>query len=187
MPDGRVTPMHEYRRFIQHELNARGWRQADLVRESGLSRQLVSSILRDNRDHLGQMPDAETIQAIATGFGVPQERVRVAAARSLADYIDDGAALTITLGDVSTDALLNEIKRRIDHAEQPATPTPQPRTPGEAAESEKTQAADGRDQRQADHDLAARDTGGISEGEQTRRDMDQQGEAPDPEGPEDGA
>lgn len=65
--------------------------------------------------------------------------------------------------------------------------TPQPRTPGEAAESEKTQAADGRDQRQADHDLAARDTGGISEGEQTRRDMDQQGEAPDPEGPEDGA
>ncbi|OBA66784.1 hypothetical protein A5777_17920 [Gordonia sp. 852002-10350_SCH5691597] len=35
--------------------------------------------------------------------------------------------------------------------------------------------------------LAARDTGGISEGEQTRRDMDQQGEAPDPDGPEDGA
>lgn len=38
-----------------------------------------------------------------------------------------------------------------------------------------------------DEPVAARDTGGISEGEQTRRDMDQQGEAPDAEGPEGGA
>lgn len=174
--------MHEYRRFIQHELDARGWRQADLVRESGLSRQLVSSILRDNRDHLGQMPDAETIQAIATGFGVPQERVRVAAARSLADYIDDGAALTITLGDVSTDALLNEIKRRIDHAEQPATPTPQPGTPREAAKGKKNDAGDPRDTddlidgRQSEHDLVGRDTGDISEGEAIRRQQERTAE-----------
>lgn len=43
------------------------------------------------------------------------------------------------------------------------------------------------DEDEDDQSLAARDTGGISKGEQTRRDMDQQGEAPDPEGPEGGA
>ena len=52
------------------------------------------------------------------------------------------------------------------------------------SKDEKTGAGDPREE---DYDLAARDTGGISEGEQTRRDMDQQGEAPDPDGPEDGA
>lgn len=78
--------MHEYRRFVQTELDARGWRQAELVRRSGLSRQLVSSILRDNRDYLGQMPDAETIEGLALGFDVPAETVRTAAARSLVDY-----------------------------------------------------------------------------------------------------
>lgn len=41
--------MHEYRRFIQRELDNRGWRQKDLVQKSGLSRQLVSNILRDER------------------------------------------------------------------------------------------------------------------------------------------
>lgn len=37
--------MHEYRRFIQSELDTRGWRQSDLARASGLSRQLVSTIV----------------------------------------------------------------------------------------------------------------------------------------------
>lgn len=65
---------------------------------------------------------------------------------------------------------------------------------GEAGPNKKTDAGDPRvtllpvaHEDEDDQDLAARDTGGVSEGEQTRRDMDQQGEAPDPEGPEDGA
>lgn len=67
-----------------------------------------------------------------------------------------------------------------DQSQQPSTSGSTPQAP----ESKKTDAGDPREE---DYDLAARDTGGISEGEQTRRDMDQQGEAPDPEGPEDGA
>lgn len=106
--------MHEYRRFIQSELDARGWRQSDLARASGLSRQLVSAILRDRRDHLGQMPDFATMQGLADGLRIPVERVRTAAARSLVGYVDDGQPLTPSLQDVPLDALLNEIRRRVE-------------------------------------------------------------------------
>lgn len=128
----KVVHMHEYRRFVQDELDTRGWRQSDLVRRSGLSRQLVSNILRDDREHLGQMPDAATLDGLATGFGVPVDLVRAAAARSLVDYTDDGTALTITLSEVSTDALLYEIRRRIDRADQPPTSD----TPAQAEDAE---------------------------------------------------
>lgn len=138
--------MHEYRRFIQGELDARGWRQSDLVRKSGLSRQLVSQILNDRRDHLGQMPDQSTIEKLARGFGVPVDLVRTAAARSLTNYSDDGTALTITLSDVSTDALLTEIRRRIDHAAShssaPAPADPPAAAGTQGAEVEKTGAGE---------------------------------------------
>jgi transcriptional regulator with XRE-family HTH domain len=104
--------VHHYRRFIQDNLDSRGWKQADLVRASGLSRQLIHSILRDDRDHLGQMPDESTLEGLAKGFKVPLETVRTAAARSLVGYSDDGGALTPQLQDVDLDILLNEIRRR---------------------------------------------------------------------------
>jgi transcriptional regulator with XRE-family HTH domain len=106
--------VHEYRRFVQAELDARGWRQADLVRRSGLSRQLISTILSDDRTHLGQMPDDATIEGLAAGFSVSAERVRTAAARALAGYTDDGVPITTDLADVPTDVLLREVRRRID-------------------------------------------------------------------------
>jgi transcriptional regulator with XRE-family HTH domain len=69
-------------------MDARGWRQADLARRSGLHRSLISKLLKDNRDHLGQMPDDSTIDGIARGFGIPADAVRQAAARSLVGYVD---------------------------------------------------------------------------------------------------
>jgi transcriptional regulator with XRE-family HTH domain len=82
------------------------------MRASGLSRQLINTILRDDRDHLGQMPDESTLEGLAKGFTVPVETVRTAAARSLVGYSDDGGALTPQLRDVHLDVLLNEIRRR---------------------------------------------------------------------------
>ena len=106
--------MHEFRRFITRELDARGWRQSDLVRQSGLSRAHVSKLLRDEREHLGQMPDASTITGIADGFGISEDVVRTAAARSLTGYTDNAAPLHVDLTEVSTDALLTELRRRIE-------------------------------------------------------------------------
>lgn len=122
--------MHEFRRFIQKQLDDQGLRQADLATRSGLTRSHVSKLMRDHREHLGQMPDSETIDALARGFGVPAERVRTAAARSLARYSDDGSPITIELGEIPTDALLNELKRRIEASESGADDeqVTQPRT-----------------------------------------------------------
>lgn len=108
--------MHEYRRFIQDELDARGWKPAELARQSGLRRQLVWKILHDNRPTLGQMPDESTMEGIASGFGIPVDRVRIAAARSLRGYEDDGAPLSNDLSAVSNDVLLTEIRRRFEAA-----------------------------------------------------------------------
>ena len=105
--------VHEYRRFVQAELDARGWTPADLVHRSGLSRQLVWKILHDDRPTLGQMPDESTLEGIARGFGISVERVRVAAARSLRGYEDDDTPIVTDLREVSTDALLHEIRRRV--------------------------------------------------------------------------
>lgn len=106
--------MHEYRRFIQAELDARGWKPAELARRSRLHRQLIWKILNDERDHLGQMPDESTMEALAAGLGISVDRVRTAAARSLSGYTDDGAPITTDLKKVPIDALLGEIRRRID-------------------------------------------------------------------------
>lgn len=105
--------MHEYRRFIQAELDARGWRQADLVRSSGLSRQLISNILRDDRPALGQMPEESTITSLAKGFGISADVVRRAASRALAGYSDSGEPLRVDLASVSDAALVAELHRRL--------------------------------------------------------------------------
>lgn len=134
--------MHEYRRFIQEHLDSRGWKQADLMRASGLSRQLIHSVLSDDRDHLGQMPDDTTLAGFAQGFSVPVEHVRTAAARSLARYTDDGSALTLNLQDVHIDALLSEIRRRVNAvptAEAPPTRAPRKAQQGKEAELHRPQ------------------------------------------------
>jgi transcriptional regulator with XRE-family HTH domain len=102
--------MHPYRELIQSEMDARGWRPSELARRAGLHRQLISKILNDQRDHLGQMPDDATLAGIAAALGIPEGRVRQAAARSLDGYID---ASSDPLDSYSTEYLLDVIKRRV--------------------------------------------------------------------------
>ncbi len=101
---------HAYRAFIRAEMDARGWKPADLARRSGLSKQTLSKILNDDRPHLGQMPDQSTVEGLAAAFGVPVERVRKAAAQSLVGYVGDQ---TDSLDDYSTEYLLEVIRRRV--------------------------------------------------------------------------
>lgn len=112
-------------------MDARGWRQADLVRASGLSRALVSRILRDDRDRLGQMPDESTMAGLATAFTVSIETVRTAASRALRGYADDGEALTTDLSSVSIDALLMEIRRRVEANEDQDAQDPPSNSPAD--------------------------------------------------------
>lgn len=109
----KLLRVHDYRRLVEAELDARSWKPAELERASGLSRQLIWGILHDNRQHLGQMPKDTTLEGLARGFGIPVERVRTAAARSLVGYAGDNAPLIADLTQVSIDVLLTEIRRRV--------------------------------------------------------------------------
>lgn len=111
--------MNEWRRFVQQQLDIRGWRRAELARRSGLSRQLISAILNDSRAHLGQMPEDTTIAGLAEGFALPEAAVRTAAARALTGYVDDGQPLYCDLSQVSADELLAEVRRRMAFAPLP--------------------------------------------------------------------
>ncbi|GAA1333786.1 hypothetical protein GCM10009592_28300 [Brachybacterium rhamnosum] len=92
--------MHAYRRFVQTEMDKRGWTAADLQRSSGLTKQNLSRLLRDDREQLQQRPDAATVTSLAGAFGVtenvvlshvaeamglPTTRVEVAAAADLSN------------------------------------------------------------------------------------------------------
>lgn len=191
--------MHEYKRFVQEQMDARGWRQADLVRASGLGRALVSRILRDERPRLGQMPDESTMAGLAKAFQVPTETVRTAAARALRGYTDDGEALTTDLSAVSIDALLMEIRRRVQASENPSAQDPQddPPADGEArpggAPMKLVPAAGAEDEPEEplpydpEELHAARDVSGPSRGQWLRERQDRDAEAGDADGPEEGA
>lgn len=161
--------MHEYKRFIQEQMDQRGWRQADLVRASGLSRANVSRILKDDRPRLGQMPDESTLVALARAFAVSVETVRTAAARALRGYVDDGAALSADLSSVSIDALLEEVRRRVVHANQnPSSPSSTPPPHGGPGDR-RTPMTLVPDTDDVDELHAARDVDGPTEGELRRR------------------
>lgn len=97
------------------------------------------------------------MERIAAGFDIPVERVRTAAARSLVGYADDGAPLTADLSTVSVDALLNEIRRRVNELEA-AQESGTPRTA-----VQKNGAVDHRSPNEAQADAAALDLADRSE------------------------
>lgn len=92
--------MHAYRKFVQMEMDKRGWTAADLQRSSGLTKQNLSRLLNDERVQMQQRPDGTTVTALARAFGVdeivvlsyvaeamglPTARVEVAAAADLSN------------------------------------------------------------------------------------------------------
>jgi len=101
--------MHAYRRFVQEQMDRRSWRQADLVRESGLSPQVVSRMLVDSRDSISQMPDDATVEGLARAFAVDRSVVLAAIGEAM------GIPSTVVradLDDVSLDDLMGELRRR---------------------------------------------------------------------------
>ena len=92
-------------------MDKRGWRPVDLVRASGLSPQLVSNLLSDDRDYLDALPKRETLRSLAWAFHIEDAVVLQAAA----------AAFGVPLGQVpapgpdsiSDEVLIAELARRL--------------------------------------------------------------------------
>ncbi|MDV6267027.1 helix-turn-helix domain-containing protein [Rhodococcus globerulus] len=130
--------MNEFSSFIQEQLDIRGWKPSELATRSGLSRQHISKLLNDKRDHLGQMPEQKTMEGLTRAFeGVSMETVRDVAARALGTVADDRRQTALDLQHVSIDALLTEIKRRVQENEDTSTQGTQgdPSAHGEARNS----------------------------------------------------
>lgn len=106
--------MNKLRSFIEAEMDARGWRAADLTRASGLSRQVVHNLLRDRRPRLMMQPRDTTVAGLAKAFSVDEKRIRFVALQAM-DVIPDDRELVIVheLKDADDDSLLRELRLRL--------------------------------------------------------------------------
>ena len=62
--------MREFAKWLEEELNRRGWRPADLARSAGLPDATISRILNSNAK-----AGVDVCKAIAKALGEPQEKV----------------------------------------------------------------------------------------------------------------
>lgn len=182
--------MHAYRRFVQTEMDKRGWTAADLQRSSGLTKQNLSRLLRDEREQLQQRPDTETVHALARAFGVSDELVlsHVAEAMGLPTNRVEVAAAA----DLSNEELLRILAERLNRggthepAPHPAATAPAPdgddladpalRDGATSTRADWTThpAADERPWEQDNYDLAAKR--GRNRGREARERQDAEGE-----------
>lgn len=110
--------MHALRRFIQSELDSRGWQARDLVKASGLSKQLVSNLLNDDRDILPQLPRTTTLEALAQAFNVTTAHVTTVAVEALGVPGVNAPAVVHQIESVDDEVLLRELLRRAVNREQ---------------------------------------------------------------------
>jgi transcriptional regulator with XRE-family HTH domain len=106
--------VHALRRFIQDEMDARGWQPRDLARRSGLSKQLISNLLNDDRDVLPQLPRTATLAALAKAFDLTTGHVTAVAVQALG-VPDVQPPAVVHQVEAATDAdLLRELLRRAE-------------------------------------------------------------------------
>jgi transcriptional regulator with XRE-family HTH domain len=105
--------MHAYNRFIQEQLDARGWTAAELSRRSGISEATLSRIIKDPDERLAGMPDEETIGKLARGFGI-KPGVIVAHAATARYGVPVGEPVEIAnAAGVSDDELIRQLEHRL--------------------------------------------------------------------------
>ena len=105
--------MHALSRWIQDEMDARHWRQRDLVRESGLARSQVSQLL--TQPELRRMVAPNTVSALAKAFGVDERIVIVKSAEAIGVPVDLLSPVVVTAWDVSNEELLAIISSRLSN------------------------------------------------------------------------
>jgi transcriptional regulator with XRE-family HTH domain len=116
--------MHAFRRLIQARMDERGYKPADVVRLSGLSRQTLHSILTDSRDTIKEMPSRRTVQVLAEALRMPADQLLVAAAEAYGVPVT-APVLVPTVTDVTDSELARELLRRaVVRDEDCAAPPP---------------------------------------------------------------
>ncbi|MFK5689561.1 helix-turn-helix domain-containing protein [Ornithinimicrobium sp. LYQ92] len=186
--------MHALRRYLQDGLDARGWQQRDLARESGLSRQRVSQMLTDDRGLLPSVPQRDTLQALARAFGVAESTVTAVAFEAMG-YDLAAVRREADLSTASTEDIVRALAQRLGvgldredgdgHGQQSAPSTragdarDEEQDPGghvtelHRMDQEARAAAAARRAAEVPDDLAARKTGKASRVQRARDQQDQ--------------
>ena len=104
--------MHELGRYLQREMDRRGWKAADLARHTGVTKQTLSNLLRDPREFMDQTPRRPTLEGLATGLQVPLSEVLTAAAQGIG-AIPAADVMRSDLSHVPDDVLTHELAARL--------------------------------------------------------------------------
>lgn len=105
--------MHEYSRHVKSEMDKRKWNQNDLAKKAGLTRQVVSAIVTDNRERLTNIPSDKTMDGLAKAFGVDPTVIRASVALAMGLPVEVKRAST---SDISDSELIMELSRRPEKA-----------------------------------------------------------------------
>ena len=111
--------MHALQRLLRDGLARRGWSQSDLARESGLSRQSVSNLLREDRSPVARLLRETTVDGLARALQVDAGVVRAAIAEEMGLPGSDVQVVYDARG-VADDDLIRELARRLGTASAPA-------------------------------------------------------------------
>lgn len=108
----RVNP---YTQFVQAQMDERGWNQADLERQSGVHRAVLSRLLGDKRTRITRPPERPTIEGLAKAFGggeLIERRLWAAVARAMG--LPVGSEIPVPdLRGATNGELLREVSRRL--------------------------------------------------------------------------
>ena len=128
--------MHAYRRLVQEQMDAKGMTQTALATAAGLSRQVVHTIVTDDRDELTELPHRKTVEGLAKAFGLPADSVRSAIAEAMGLPLAAAPSITHEVKDVDVSVLLKELGSRLGL--EVTTRPAEGAKPKEAGESKKT-------------------------------------------------
>ena len=103
--------MHEYRRFVQREMDKRGWNPNQTAHYAGLNRQTVYDLVQDTRDVLPRVPSDKTVNGLAKAFGVGREVILAHVAQAMGLPTSVTRADAAELSDVD---LLDEVRKRME-------------------------------------------------------------------------
>lgn len=107
--------MHELGRYLQREIDRRGWTIAELARRATVSRQTVYSLVNDTREQMDQTPQRKTVNALAEALGVDPLEILTASAQALGVPVEV-TPTSDSLGHVSDQQILMELASRLSRS-----------------------------------------------------------------------
>ncbi|MFD6030514.1 helix-turn-helix domain-containing protein [Cellulosimicrobium funkei] len=108
--------MHALRAFVEQQMNTRAWTNQDLVRASGITKQVISELLKDTRERVTSMPSDKTIDGLSRAFGVDRSLVLTKIGEAMGLPVSEPVVVFDASG-VSNDELLRELATRLGTSE----------------------------------------------------------------------